>query len=366
MPPALNPTDILARVNRDIERAALRARNGVRYVRGTSRAKVGITPKDVVWQRDRAQLWRYRAPSPTRYSPPVVIVHSLVSRSYILDLRPGNSMIEHLLGAGLDVYMLDWGVPDERDADNGFERYVDDYIPRAVAVALRESNAAELTLMGYCLGGLFAIFYAADEDSPVRNLITLAAPADFKEMGSFVSGVLDGRMEPEDLIDETGNVPGDTLYSGFFMQAPTKTVAQYATLLENLWNDEFVEGYSAMAQWSREHVPFPGAAFRQMVDDLIRRDVVLTGSIRLGGRIIDFSTVRGHVLVAMAERDNVVVPSAAAPLVDVVGVPERREAMWLKGGHVTFGTGRVARDHTWPRLTDWILRHSDELEPGER
>ena len=129
MPPALSPSDILARVNRDIERAALRARNGVRYVRGASRAKVGITPKEVVWQRDRAQLWRYQAPSPVRYAPPVVIVHSLVSRSYILDLRPGNSMIEHLLGAGLDVYMLDWGVPDERDAENGMETYVDEYIP---------------------------------------------------------------------------------------------------------------------------------------------------------------------------------------------------------------------------------------------
>ena len=46
------------------------------------------------------------------------IVHSLVSRSYIMDLRPGNSTVEYLLGEGFDVYMLDWGIPDERDADN--------------------------------------------------------------------------------------------------------------------------------------------------------------------------------------------------------------------------------------------------------
>jgi polyhydroxyalkanoate synthase len=366
MAPTLSPGEILARVNRDVERSALRARNGLRYVRGSNRAKVGVTPKEVVWQRDRAQLWRYRSATPIRYAPPVVIVHSLVSRSYILDLRPGNSMVEHLLGAGLDVYMLDWGVPDERDAENGLETYVDDYIPRAVAAALRESGAAEVTLIGYCLGGLLAMFYAAARDVPVRNLITMAAPADFKEMGSFVSAVLEGRLDPDHLIDETGNVPPDTLYSGFFMQAPTKTVTQYATLLENLWNDEFVEGYSAMAQWSREHVPFPGAAFRQMVDDLIRRDVVLSGSIRLAGRRVDFSQVRANVLVAMAERDNVVAPAAAAPLAEVIGEPERREAMWLKGGHVTFGTGRVARAHTWPRLTDWIQRHSDEHEPRER
>ena len=65
---------------------------------------------------------------PIRYDPPVVFVHSLVSRSYILDLRPGNSTVEFLLGEGFDVYMLDWGVPDERDAENTIETYVDEYL----------------------------------------------------------------------------------------------------------------------------------------------------------------------------------------------------------------------------------------------
>ena len=36
----------------------------------------------------------------SEYGPPVLIVHSLVSRSYILDLRPGNSLVEYLTGGG--------------------------------------------------------------------------------------------------------------------------------------------------------------------------------------------------------------------------------------------------------------------------
>src|SRR5919206_4093836 len=106
MASALNPADLVARVNRDVERSLLRARNGVRYVRGTHRPKVGATPKEVVWRRGKAELWRYRNGT-VRYGPPVVIVHSLVSRSYILDLRPGNSLVERWLSAGLDVFMLD-------------------------------------------------------------------------------------------------------------------------------------------------------------------------------------------------------------------------------------------------------------------
>ena len=122
----------------------------------------------------------------------------------------------------------------------------------------------------------------------------------------MVAAVLDGRIDPEELVDETGNVPAAALYAGFFMQAPTAEIAHYATLLENLWNDEFVEAWQAMAQWSREQVPFPGAALRQIVADLVRHNVLMTGRMQLNGREIDFANVRGNVLNAVAERDKVV------------------------------------------------------------
>ena len=143
----------------------------------------------------------------------------------------------------------------------------------------------------------------------MRNLILMATPIDFDEMGAMVAFLREGRLTAEELVDDTGNVPADVLYSGFYMQAPTTEIAQKATLLDNLWNDEFVEGYQAMAQWSRDHVPFPGAMFRQLVEELVRKNVLMTGSIRVGDRRIDLADVRGNVLNAMAERDGVVPPS---------------------------------------------------------
>ena len=85
MSPSLAPADLLNRVERDVQRALQRSRNGLRYAAGTKRPKVGRTPKDVVWRRHKAELWRYRSDE-RRYRPPLVIVHSLVSRSYVLDL----------------------------------------------------------------------------------------------------------------------------------------------------------------------------------------------------------------------------------------------------------------------------------------
>jgi polyhydroxyalkanoate synthase subunit PhaC len=358
-----DPAQLLARVNRDVERSLLRARNGIRYVRGNNRPKLGTTPKDTVWKRDKAELWRYRS-SEVRVEQPLVIVTSLVSRSYILDLLPGSSSVEFLRDAGFDVFMLDWGIPDELDAANTFETYVDEYLPRAVEAVLTASGASEVTLIGYCLGGVIAFLYANGHSAPVRNLVMLATPVDFTEMGPMVAALETGRLNAEELLDETGNVPADVLYDGFYMIAPTTAVAQKATLLENMWNDEFVRGYQAVDQWTRDQVPFAGAAFRQLVDLLIRENVLMTGSLTLGGRQIDFTTTAATVLNVMAGSDRVVPRAAAEPAGRLVGRPEAREELVVKGGHATFGTGRAAFTHTLPKLADWIRSHSD-VRPEE-
>ena len=360
MPLQLSPADLLERVNRDVERSYLRARNGVRYVRGSNRPKLGTTPKDVVWRRDKAQLWRYRSDS-VRFKQPLLIVTSLVSRSYILDLLPGSSAVEFLRDHGFDVFMLDWGIPDELDADNSLETYVDEYLSRAVAEIRRQTGCDELTMAGYCLGGVLGVLYANGHDnSGVRNLVLMATPFDFEQMGPMVAALREGRLDPEDLLDETGNVPADVLYSGFFMLAPTTIVAQRATLLENLWNDEFVRGFQAMAQWTRDQVPFPGAAFRQVVELFVRRNALMDGALRLGDRDIDFARTAANVVNAMAEKDTVVPMAAAEPAEALVGRPDRRERLLLPGGHVTFGTGRSALRHTLPSLAGWIAAHSDK------
>ena len=56
-----SPAEVLARVLADVGRQAVRTRNGLKYVTGIGRPQVGQTPKDVVWKRDKVELWRYRS-----------------------------------------------------------------------------------------------------------------------------------------------------------------------------------------------------------------------------------------------------------------------------------------------------------------
>ncbi len=68
------------------------------------------------------------------------------------------------------------------------------------------------------------------------------------------------------MTDTTGKGHFSEVTSAEPLLKPTAEISQYATLWENLWNDEYMEGYQAMGQWTRDHVPFPGAAFRQTVE----------------------------------------------------------------------------------------------------
>ena len=68
---------------------------------------------------------------------PVLLVFALINRPDIFDLRPGNSFVEFLLDEGYDVFLLDWGVPGEEDADVGLDNYVCDALPWAMRETLR-------------------------------------------------------------------------------------------------------------------------------------------------------------------------------------------------------------------------------------
>jgi polyhydroxyalkanoate synthase subunit PhaC len=358
MSPSLAPADLLTRIQRDVERAAQRSRNGLRYAAGTSRPKLGATPKDAVWKRHKAALFRYRNDDVT-VKTPVVIVHSLVSRSYVLDLYPGNSAVAFLLKQGLDVFLLDWGVPDEADAGNTLEHYVDEGIP--IAAACEAAGTDEVNMLGYCFGGVLSLISAARHpDLPLRNLALMATPVDFSKMETITALVREGRLDPDEVVEPTGNVPPDVIENGFRMLKPTAEIAQYANLWENLWNDEFMEGYQAMGQWARDHIPFPGAAFRQTTEELVRKNALMEGTLVLGGEKVDLKAIKWPVLNIMAERDHIVPIAAAEPLLSLVGSKDKEE-LRLAAGHAGLVAGRKAAKVTLPNIAGWIADHSERI-----
>ena len=125
----------------------------------------------------------------------------------------------------------------------------------------------------------------------------------------------DGRVDPETLLDATGNVPADVMLNSFRMLTPLADVTGYVNLWQHLWNDEFVAAHQVMTQWGRDHIPFPGAAFLQMADLMNRQNLLLTGTIPLGGRDIHLADITVPFLNIIGEKDHIVPPGRRRPAV---------------------------------------------------
>lgn len=355
------PSELLDRVRRDVERNALRARNGVKLAAGVDRPELGQTPRDLVWSSGRCELWRYRSDKVT-LGPPLLVVFSLVSRSYILDLQPGNSFVEHLQSAGFDVFLIDWTPADERHADDRLEDYADGYLPEAVRRTCEEAGSESVNLLGYCFGGVLALLYAAHHlDAPLRSLTVMATPVDFSDWGLISEMARKGRLDVDDLLDETGNVPASSIRQSFRLLKPTGDLRQYATLLDNVWSSEYVTAYQAMTTWANDHVAFPGAAAHQTLEMLVRENAFMCDELRLDGDPVSLRDIDVPMLTVIAERDHIVPEPVAAPLPDLVGSKEN-DVLRLDAGHIGLAVGRTAAKVTIPRIIEFLRRRSDRVD----
>lgn len=356
----MNVGDVLGSVRREVERNAARARNGIRYVAGAEWAPIGPTPSDVVWSEGKATLRRYRRETPARLKPPVVAVGGLVGRAYIFDLIEGNSFVQRVMDAGFEAFLLDWGAPDEDDAANTLETYLQRYLPRALAAARAETGADEVNLLGYCMGGTLSLHgLAGDPSLPVRNLAVLAAPVDFSCLSPLVDTLRDGRLDPLSVLDETGNVPPDLIYNFFRVKKPTADLVQYANLWQNLWNDEYMEGYQALGRCFRDQVPLAGATFLQIAEQWMAANAFVEDELRLGGRRVSLGDLTMPVLVVLATRDDLIPEPSSLPLVELL-TGTSAELMRLEAGHASLTTGRTAAKVTVPQILRWLADRSEE------
>jgi polyhydroxyalkanoate synthase subunit PhaC len=321
--------------------------------------ETGRMPREVVWTKNKARLYRYEPEREKKHPVPVLLVHALILRPYILDLVPNNSLVEHLLGEGFDVYLLDWGVPGDEDKDLSFEHYVLDYVPRMIRKVLRASGAEEITLFGYCQGGTIAIMYASlFPGKPLRNLVLLATPVRFtsENAGIFKPFTNERFFDPDPVVEAFGNVPATELF-GTGRHVPGAADDRPDVEPPGLAREAFTDSFLAVSEWVDDGVPFPGEAFRNWVLDFYRHDRLAKGELELRGRRVDLSNVTCPVLNVAGGGDLICPLPQAEAAMDLVGSRDR-EFLALDAGHVGLMAGPVAKGELWPHLADWLAQRS--------
>ncbi len=326
----------------------------------TDDAVIGATPRDVVWTHRGVTLYRYRS-SERRYGVPLLLAFALINRPEIFDLKPGGSLIEYLLEEGFDVFLVDWGVPDEEDAEMGFEEYVLDELHWAIRETLRASGADELTLFGWCMGATMCAMYCGldwpTDSVPVRNLALLTMPIDGR--GSTYANWVT-QVDADLVADRWRSLPGPAIdFANKLLKPVTNFWTTYRKLAETVRDGTArPESYKPMAKWVADNPPFPGRAWSQWIKWIYQDDALVGGRIRLRGRRVDLNRIEQNVLIVTAVADHIAPRAGTLPIFDLVSSKDVTH-FDRAGGHIGLIAGSAARKQIWPELAAWLAERSD-------
>lgn len=326
--------------------------------------QVGVTPADVVHTENKWRLLRYRGGPAAKAATPVLLVPSLINRHYVLDLQPGRSFVEYMVGRGHDVYLIDWGTPGPEDRYLTFDDICDRYIGRAVRKVARQSATGDTHLLGYCLGGTLATIYTAARPDYVATLTALAAPIDFAEAGILSAWTNTASFDVDALVDGFGNVPWQLMQASFHLLKPTMSFIKAVNLLDRAWDDEFLDGFLAMERWGADNVSFPGECYRRYITELYRNNALVHDAFCLSGDVVRLRDIECPTLVVSFEHDHIVPCASAAYLAQAVG-SEDVEHMHLRGGHVGAVVSRKAAGGLWPAMSDWWLARDEVADDDD-
>lgn len=312
-----------------------------------------LTPKDVVHREGTAQLYRFRRPSdrPAASATPLLLIPSLINRWYILDLREGAS-VAAALAEHLDVWLLDWGVPNDED------RYLDwdsllKKISRAVRVMQRSTGSERVSVLGYCMGATLAGIWTALHPEKVSAFVNLAGPFDFSKAGTL-STMVDKQWFDVEAIASAGNITPPMMQAGFWAFQPTQQLAKLLFLPETLADPAAREAFLALENWANDNVPFPAAAYQTYIRELYQENKLIRGEHWALGRRVDLKAIECPLLSIIASRDAICPPAAATALNDAVSSKEKR-VLTIAGGHVGAVVGKKATRELYPALLAWLL-----------
>jgi poly[(R)-3-hydroxyalkanoate] polymerase subunit PhaC len=313
-----------------------------------------VTPYRVIYEGGKASVRHYAAVGQARETP-IVLVYALIKRPFILDLQRGNSVIESLTRQGFDVFLIDWLPPTSADSWRGFDAYVNQDLANAVRAVQIHQGVEQVSVMGYCLGALLSVIYAALHCRNIKNLVTLALPLDMsaRELPAY---------QPIDWLDESaidwlittyGNCPAWWLKNLFLMTTSAYRVGAYFGLNPESERDRYARCLPTFRRWLESEVPLAGQLVRELAVDVFKQNRLMHGRMTIGGEIVDLRHITAPLLNVVASQDVLVDPKSSRPLLEAVASDDKANLIFPTG-HLGAVVSDQAHAKLWPEIGAWL------------
>ncbi|WP_224401845.1 alpha/beta hydrolase [Pseudonocardia sp. ICBG1034] len=350
---------------------------------------VAATPGQVVARTPQYELIRYTPTTTSVREYPLVIVPPVINKYYVVDMAPGRSLVEYLVGEGHQVFVMSWRNPDVRHASWGLDVY-GTAVLEALTTARSLTRAPRALVHAFCSGGIIASMALAhlaagggldtvaglglsvavldQQDTGLTGELLTPAAAEAAVRASAARGYLDGRA----------------LAEVFAWLRPNDLVWNY-------WVSSYLLGRSPapfdVLFWNADTTRMTAALHRGFVE--IARDNALTrpGGATLLGTPVDLAAVTVDSYVTAGVTDHICpwqacyrstdllggssrfVLSSAGHVASIVNPPSSTKASFWTAAETPVAAEDWHRDAErvqgswWPDLSRWLhARSGDEVD----
>jgi polyhydroxyalkanoate synthase len=343
-------TEFAAAVEREAGRRFDRLNAGIlAYQQHPYRRALADPP--VLWREGSTRLLDYRSTVADKSAPALLVVPSLINRSYVLDLAPGRSLMRDLAGRGFRPVLVDWGAPDEAERRFGLDDYVAGRLNRVLDAVIKEVGGPIL-LVGYCMGGLLTLALALRRQDELSGLVCLATPWDFhaeRPEQARLLGQSVGLLEP--ILQSLGELPVDAIQTLFATADPLQVVRKFMAFAEIDPRSPKAEQFVALEDWLNDGVPLAAPVARECLAGWYGENATARGQWRIAGATVEPAQIHLPTLVVVPDQDRIVAPASAAALAAALpNVTPLRPA----AGHIGMVVGGGAEQALYRPLAKWL------------
>lgn len=329
---------------------------GMETLQQIEEVDVAITPKKLVWKRDKVQLFHYENPHKIKSKIPTIISFAMLNRHDVLDLQQDRSLIRKLLEEGLDIYIMDWGYPTQADKYLTMEDYIDGYYNDAVDFIRKRTGHNKINMQGICQGGTYSMIYCCRYPEKINSLVTYVAPFDFDGQANMLFKWTK-YIDIDTMVDSVGTISGEMIDSAFGMLKPSMNISKYLGVLDSLEDKDKMLNFLRMEQWKADLPAIPGEMYRKYIKDLFRDNKLIKNELELGGERVDLKKMTVPYLNVYALQDNIIPNSSTKAIMNKIGSKDKTEIPF-PGGHIGVFVGSKSQKELAPAVAKWTIDKS--------
>src|SRR5688572_1065431 len=318
-------------------------------------------PRTLIDDGELREVYHYR---PVAGVPgtgdPVLLVMPLAAPSLCYDLRRGCSLVEHLVSQGRPTYVVEYGQVSFKNRSLGMEHWVDEVLPEAIRTVHEHAGNRGVHLVGWSLGGIFTLLVAADrQDLPIASITIVGSPVDVTKVPLVAPvrpllNLTQGKGVITRAYRALGGVPTPIVSWAFTATSAQKVLTKPIAVLTHLDDTDYLAQMEAVSRFMSTMTAYPGRTFGQLYHRFVKGNALATGSMVIGGRVIDLAAISVPTLVFAGNTDGIApLPAVRAVVPLLTGSPQVRFEV-VPGGHLGMLTGRAARSTTWTAIDEWV------------